>query len=93
MSQTSRLRFTFLCDKGENGRTPRKIAWHTCKQRTWLVSHVASVGLEPFRDFALAREIIDDHENKYFSIFLLDHEDFFSCKSVMSFYNDFENSK
>ena len=42
------------------------------------------------RDFALAREIIDDHENAYFSKILPDHEDFVSGMSFVSIYNNFE---
>ena len=42
------------------------------------------------RDFAFAREIIDDHENAKFSKILLDHEDFVSGVSLSSFCYDFE---
>ena len=43
------------------------------------------------KDFALAMEIIDDHENAYsFLKLLLDHEDFLSGVSFASFY--FEQS-
>ena len=38
------------------------------------------------RIFALAREIIHDHENGCFQKCLLDHEDFVSGKSFVSFY-------
>ena len=38
------------------------------------------------RNFELAREIIHDHENGYFRKCLLDHEDFVSGKSFVSFY-------
>ena len=41
---------------------------------------------------ALAREVINDHENAFFLKFLLDHKDFISGKSLVSFYNDFEQS-
>ena len=43
-------------------------------------------------DFALAREIIDDRENTYFSRILTYHEDFVSGMSFVSIYNDFEQS-
>ena len=37
------------------------------------------------RDFALAREILDDHENAQLSNILPDHEEFVSGMSLMSF--------
>ena len=44
------------------------------------------------RDFALAREVINDHENGCFSKVLLYHVDFVLGTSFVSFCNEIEQS-